>query len=68
MLEGKLIEKETEVVSLSKWLCVSVASGKTAIFGEDATFGGFYSLLMAEFQNIKSNEGQLSIKEAKQTD
>lgn len=36
---------------------------KVLFFGEDAEFDGFSSL-MADFQSIKSNEVQLSIKEA----
>lgn len=36
---------------------------KFAFFGEEAEFDGFPSL-MADFQSIKNNEVQLSIKEA----
>lgn len=54
-----------DATSLSKWLHGSVAKqeNKSAFFGEDAEFDGFSSL-MSDFQSIKSNEVQLSIKEA----
>lgn len=60
VLDGRLIEKEMEAASL--WLCGSVASGKIAFSGEESMFDSFSSLLMADYQSIKSNNTQLSIK------